>query len=175
MKSCIAGCIVDIYISVVSCDCTIGKYYIRYISDSLFSKRSNQESTRFSNDLGRLFKACSECIYDITKSCCCITYAVCNMNPALRSLNWNCTCTVLGFCNRMILSLACNDLFINNSMCNIIAKTKTDSSAASCINEIIHRSCIESVFAIDKFRMQYDITLLRGIQSFKIIQSLPLL
>ena len=175
MKSCITGSIVDVNISIISCDRTVCEYYIRYIANSLFSKRSDQESTRFSNDLGRIFKTCGKCIYHITKSCSSITYTVCNMDPSLRSLDWNCTSTILGFCDRMILSLTCNDLFINYRMCNIIAKSKSDSSAASCINEVIHRSCIESIFTIYKFWMEYNITLLRRIQSLKIIQSLPLL
>ena len=54
MHSCIAGCIVNINISVFSCDGTVRKYYIGNISDSFFSKRNKEYTGWLSNDFGRI-------------------------------------------------------------------------------------------------------------------------
>ena len=133
VHSCITGCIVDINISVIFCNCTVCKYYVRNISDSLFSKRNKKYTGWLSDHFGRIIQICSEYIENITKSCCCISYTVSNIDPAFLTSDRHCTCTVLGLCQRMTNSLADNLLFIDHCMLNIVTKTKSDSSVDSCI------------------------------------------
>ena len=175
MHSGIAGCIIDINISVLLCDSAVCKYYIGNISDSLFSKWYKKYTGWLSDHFGRIIQISSEYIEDITKSCCCISYTVSNIDPAFLTSDRHCTCTVLGLCQSMINSLADNLLLIDHCMFNIITETKSDSSAASCFNETIHRTCIECIFAVYKFRMKNYISLLRRMKCFQIIKALPCL
>ena len=75
----------------------------------------------------------------------------------------------------MIDSLADNLLFIDHCMFNIITETKSDSSAASSFNETVHRTCVECIFAVYKFRMKNYISLLRRMKCFQIVKALPCL
>ena len=75
----------------------------------------------------------------------------------------------------MINSLADDLLLINHCMFDIITETESDSSAASCFNEAVHRPCVECIFAVYKFRMKHYVSLLRRMKSFKVVQTLPCL
>ena len=60
-------------------------------------------------------------------------------------------------------------------MFDIVAETKSDSTAASCFNETIHRACVECIFAVYEFRMKHYISLLWGMKCFQVIKTLPCL
>ena len=75
----------------------------------------------------------------------------------------------------MVNSSADDFFLINYCMFDIVAETKSDSAAASCFNETIHRACVECIFAVYKFRMKNYISLLRRMKCFQIIKALPCL
>ena len=60
----------------------------------------------------------------------------------------------------MINTFADDLLLVDDSVCDIIAESEADSSAASGLDEVIHRSGVKSIFAIHEFRMQHYISLL---------------
>lgn len=173
MHSCITGSIINVNVSVLSCDGSIGKYHIGYISHPFSSKRYQEYSGGFCDYFGRIIQICSKYIKHIAKSCCRIAHTVGNIDPAFLSFDRYSSRSVLGFCKCMINSLTDNLFFINDSVFNIITQSESDSSAASGLNKAIHRSCIERIFSIHKFRMKYHVSLLRRTESFQVFQTFP--
>ena len=82
MHSCIAGCIVDVNLSVLTRNRAVCKYNVGNVSDSLFSKRNQEYTGRLCNDFGRIVQIGTEDIQNVAKACCCISYTVCNVDPA---------------------------------------------------------------------------------------------
>ena len=84
------------------------------------------------------------------------------MYPALGSLNRNCACAVLALCYCVVNSGAYYLFFCaDNGVFNILTKSEADSSAASCLDKIVLRAGIEGVLSVNKFRVQYYVSLLR--------------
>ena len=84
-----------------------------------------------------------------------------NVNPAAVGLNRCSSCTILDLSDCMVLSYACHPLLIDNRMSYIIAESEADTSAASRLDEVIHRSCVECVLSVDELRVKHNISLLR--------------
>ena len=61
----------------------------------------------------------------------------------------------------MINTFADDLLLIDDSVCDIIAESEADSSAASGLNETIHRTGVEGIFSVYELRMQNNVSLLR--------------
>ena len=57
MHSCIAGCIVDVNLSVLTRNRAVCKYNVGNVSDSLFSKRNQEYTGRLCNDLDGSFRS----------------------------------------------------------------------------------------------------------------------
>ena len=161
MHSCITGCIIDIHIPIFSCNGSVGEDYIGYISDSLIAQRYQEHAGRLCNDPGRIFQIRSEGIEHIAETGCCISYAVCNMDPAFLTFKRNSSGSVFGLRQGMINPAADDFFLIDDCMLDIITEAKTDPSAASCLDEAIHGTGIKCIFTIDKFRMEHHISLLR--------------
>ena len=162
MHSCIGRSIVDKYFLLIIHDRTVREYYVGYVSDSLLASWSDQKSGRLCDHFGRIIQVCCKSINDITKSCCSISYTMCNVDPAFVRLNRCCTGAILCFCNCVILADAGHLLLIDHCVCDVITETKSNTTSASCINEIVHRTCIERVLSVYKFRMKHNISLLRA-------------
>ena len=75
-------------------------------------------------------------------------------NDGMRAVN--------GFGQMMVASF--HLFFLNHCMGNIIAQAKSNSSAASRFDKIIHWPCVKSIFPIHKFRVQNHISLLWGMK-----------
>src|SRR6185295_4182422 len=74
----------------------------------------------------------------------------------------------------MVLTFVDNDLCVNKRSVNFVAETPTNSASAAGFDEVILWSCVESILALDKLRMQHNIPLLRRM-SFQVRQALPIL
>ena len=85
---------------------------------------------------------------------------MCDMYPTFVCFDGGSSRTVFRFGNGVILPQTGHTLFVDDCMGDIIAQSETDSSAASGLDEIIHRSGIEGIFAIYEFRMQHYVSLL---------------
>ena len=70
------------------------------------------------------------------------------MDPAAVGLDRHGSRAVLDFGDRMVFAPARDDLLIDNGVADIVAESETYSSARTRVDEIIHRPCIESVFAV---------------------------
>ena len=60
----------------------------------------------------------------------------------------------------MINTFADDLLLVDDSMCDIIAESEADSSAASGLNETIHRTGVEGIFSVYELWVQHYIPLL---------------
>ena len=85
---------------------------------------------------------------------------MCDMYPTSVCLDGGSARTVFGLSNGVIFTQAGHTLFVDHCMGDIVTQSKTDSSAASGLDEIIHRSGVESILAIHEFRVQHYISLL---------------
>ena len=95
------------------------------------------------------------------------------MNPSLFRLDRRRTGSVLRLRDRMILAQTRHFFLIDHSVCDVLAETESDASAASRLDKIIHRSRVKRIFAVDEFRMQHHVSLLRGTQRDEVRQALP--
>ena len=85
-----------------------------------------------------------------------------NVYPTLGSLYRNSACAVLDLCDRVVLSGRDHNLFgADNGIIDILAQTEAYTATGACLNEIVLRTCIESIFAVNKFGMKNNISLLR--------------
>ena len=85
---------------------------------------------------------------------------MCDMYPTSVCFDGGSARTVFGLGNGVIFTQTGHALFVDHCMSNVVAQSETDSSAASGLDEIIHRSGVESILAIHEFRMQHYISLL---------------
>ena len=127
MHSCIAGCIVDVNLSVLTRNRAVCKYNVGNVSDSLFSKRNQEYTGRLCNDFGRIVQIGTEDIQNVAKACCCISYTVCNVDPAFLTADRHCSGTVFGLGQGMINTFADDLLLVDDSVCDIIAESEADS------------------------------------------------
>ena len=85
---------------------------------------------------------------------------MCDMYPTSVCLDGGSSRTVFGLGDGVIFPQAGHALFVDDCMGNVVAQSEPDSSAASGLDEVIHRSGVKSIFAIHEFRMQHYISLL---------------
>ena len=84
-----------------------------------------------------------------------------NVYPALRRLDRNSACTVLDLCDSMVLSGRNNNfLCADDGIVDILAQTKAYTAAGACLNEIVLRTCIESILSVNKFGVKNYVSLL---------------
>ena len=117
-------------------------------------------TARSIDNLCRIVKASHEHIDDIAKSRSRITYAMSKMQPSFVCFQWSRTLTIFHFFNRVVMTFIDNDLLVNNCLLDTVRKPPTDSATRTSIDESILRASIERIFAIYKFRMKNNITLL---------------
>jgi len=96
------------------------------------------------------------------------------VQPAVAGFQRYRTVPILRLLDRVIVTTF-NDRFrTGHAGGDIFAKRPTNSSAGSDVDKAVHRACVEGVLAVDEFRMEHDVPLLRG-RCFQIGQAVPFL
>ena len=70
------------------------------------------------------------------------------------------TFAILHFLDGMIIALIDDLLFVHYGIGDIVNESPADASAAACVDESVLWTSIESILAIDKFRVEHHIALL---------------
>ena len=84
-----------------------------------------------------------------------------NVYPTLRRLDRNSACTVLDLCDSVVLSGRNNNfLCADYRIVDILAQTEAYTAAGACLNEIVLRTCIESILSVNKFGVKNYVSLL---------------
>ena len=82
------------------------------------------------------------------------------MKPPLRCLDRRWALSVLHLLDRVVDLGIDDDLFVDNGVCNVVAKAPPDSTAASGFDEACLGSRVKGILALDKLRVQHSIALL---------------
>ena len=162
MHACVAGSIIYENLTVFIGNPSVGKKHIHHVSDILPSFRSHKKACRLRNHLRRILKRSHVHIKDIAESGCTSAHSVGKVEPSSVGLYRMRTFSVLGFLDRMVVTVIDDLFFCNDYLFHAVDKRPAYASAAACIDETVLRAGIEGIFSIYEFRMENDIPLLRG-------------
>ena len=67
---------------------------------------------------------------------------------------------VLHFHDGVIVAQVDDLLFLHLSVLDVVDKCPADTTAGASVDKSVLWTCVESILAVDKLRMQYDVALL---------------
>src|ERR1041385_6236109 len=88
-------------------------------------------------------------------------HAMRKVKPTLLSFDWYWSQSVLYFLYCVVLTFVNAHLFVDEPSFNLVPQTPTDPAASSSLDEVVLRSCVESILSADKLGMQNNVSLLR--------------
>src|ERR1043166_8473611 len=86
-------------------------------------------------------------------------HAMREVKPTLLSFDWCWSQSVLYFLYCVVLTFVNDHLFVDERSFNLVTQTPTDPAASSSLDEVVLRSCVESILSVDKPRMQNNVSL----------------
>ena len=172
VHACIGGSVVDVDLAVVIGDGTVREHDIGDIADALFAQRSDEEAARLCDELCGILQIGHEDVQHVAQAGCGVAHAVCNVDPALFGLDRHGTGTVLRFGDGVIAARADDFFFVDDSVCDVVAQAEADAALVAGFNEAVLWAGVERILAVDEFRVQHAVTLLRRLR-LEVRQALP--
>lgn len=172
VKAGIRGGVVDKNRSVFLGDPSVAEDNVRNIADPLPTFGSDKIPLGFCDRAGGIVEICQEEVKNIAEPGGGVAHAVGEVQPSFCCFQRCGTETIFEFRDGVVMAWIDNLLMACDSIFHGVAQCPTDATTRSSIYKAILWSSVESVFAIDEFRVEDDIALLRG-GGLEVGESLP--
>ena len=160
MQTGVAGGVVEVEGAVVVGYPSVGEEDIGDVAHALVVGRGHEVAGRGGDDLGRVVERGHVGVEDVAEAGCAGADAMGKVEPSLGGLDGMGAFAVLHFLDGVVVAGVDDGFFLHFGMGDVVYQGPSDASAAACLDEVVLRTGVEGVFAVDKLGMEDDVALL---------------
>ena len=139
----------------------IAENNIRHVPHAFLELRGDEITPWTRNHLPGLLEIAQESVEHVAQPGCRPSHAVRDVQPAFRRLHRHRPGPVFRLFDRMVLAFIDDLLILDHGPGDVITQPPADPTAPPGLNEGVLRASIECILALDEFRVQDDVALLR--------------
>ena len=158
----VAGGVVDEDLAVAAGDPAVGEGDVGDVADALLAARGQQVAARLVDEPAGIVEGRHEGVEDVAQAGGRVADAVREVQPALRRLDRGGAQAVLDFLDRVVLAVVDDLLRPDDGVLDAVRQGPADAAAGAGLDETVLRAGVEGVLAVDEFRVQDDVALLRA-------------